>query len=104
MFLLLYEGGGNVVHCKKKSMAVIVKNKATGTKYVLLGAGFGAFKAATGGFLGGSLFPEEDEGTFHKVAVSDFNGAIHWMNDHEFAVVEVDGIPIHELKEKYKDY
>ena len=34
-------------------MAIIVKEKETGARYVLLGTGFGAFKAARGGPLPG---------------------------------------------------
>lgn len=79
-------------------MAIIVKHKKTGEEYVLLGTGYGAFKASRPGLIGGSLFPEEEEGTYHMLAVSDFTGNIHWFEDEAFQVTEVDGIKLKELK------
>lgn len=81
-------------------MAIIVKHKATQEEYILLGTGFGAYKASKPGLIGGSLFPDEEEGTYTMMTVSDYNGNIHWMKDTEFLVIEIDGIKMKEFKSK----
>ena len=72
-------------------MATIVKSKADGEKYVLLGTGFGAYKATRPGVFFGNLLPAEHEGQITMVAVSDGQGTIRWTPSDELEVIEVDG-------------
>lgn len=50
-------------------MGIIVRDKKTHRKYILLGTGFGAYKAVRPSFFGGNLMPHEEEGTIATVAV-----------------------------------
>lgn len=72
-------------------MAIIVLHKPTQSQYVLLGTGYGAYKASRPSFFGGNLFPHEDEGSVAVVAVCDEEGTIIWFSPEELQVVEVDG-------------
>ena len=72
-------------------MATIIQSKKTGKKYVLLGTGFGAFKATRPGVFLGNLMPEEEEGQITMVAVCDGEGKIRWAQSDDLVVVEVDG-------------
>ncbi len=72
-------------------MATIVQTKKTGKKYVLLGTGFGAYKAARPDVFLGNLWPTEDEGQITMVAVCDGEGRIRWAQSDDLTVVEVDG-------------
>lgn len=78
-------------------MAIIVRHLKNGQEYVLLGAGFGAYKASRPSFFGGNLFPNEEEGTYRMVAVSDSNGKINWVYSNDLEVVEVDGVGIRDV-------
>ena len=73
-------------------MATIVKHKDTGEKYVLLGTGFGAFKATRPGIFFGNLLPQEESGELTMVAVCDRDGRIGWIHSEELTVVEIDGM------------
>ncbi len=72
-------------------MATIVQYKTDGKKYVLLGTGFGAYKATRPGVFFGNLLPNEEEGQTTMVAVCDPNGTIRWTHSEELIVLEVDG-------------
>ncbi len=72
-------------------MAVIVQARKTGKKYVLLGTGFGAFKATRPDLFFGNLMPKEEEGQITMVAVCDAEGKIRWAHSDDLIVVEVDG-------------
>jgi hypothetical protein len=50
-------------------MATIVQSKRDGKNYVLLGTGFGAYKATRPGVFFGNLIPDEDEGQITMAAV-----------------------------------
>lgn len=78
-------------------MSTIVKHRNTGQKYVLIGTGFGAYKAVAPSFFGGNLFPNEEEGTIAMVAVCDSNGDISWINSEYLQVVEIDEIKISQI-------
>ena len=52
-------------------MATIVRSKQNGKKYILLGTGFGAYKATRPGVFFGNLIPEEEQGQIKMVAVCD---------------------------------
>lgn len=72
-------------------MATIVQSKLDGKKYVLLGTGFGAFKATRPGVFFGNLVPEEEKGEITMVAVCDDDGQIRWTHSDALTVVKVDG-------------
>ncbi len=78
-------------------MAIVVKNKENNRKYILLGTGFGAYKAVRPSFFGGNLLPHEEEGTITIVAVCNYKGDIIWIESDKLQVIEVDGIKISEL-------
>jgi len=75
-------------------MATIVKHKESGKLFVLIGTGYGAYKAMLPGVFGGSLFPQEESAEIPLAAVSDRYGNILWMLTEELQVVEVDGRPV----------
>ena len=72
-------------------MATIVESTRTGKRYVLLGTGFGAYKATRPGVFFGNLNPNEEEGEFTMVAVCDPKGVIRWTHSDDLIVIEVDG-------------
>lgn len=78
-------------------MAVIVRVKNTEKNYILLGTGYGAYKAVTPSFLGGNLFPNEEEGTLPMAAVCDNKGDIVWLNSDSLQVIEIDGVRISDI-------
>jgi len=78
-------------------MKVIVRHKSTQKNYILLGTGFGAYKAVRPSFFGGNLFPHEEEGTIATVAVCDKTGNIIWINSDDLQVIEIDGVDISEI-------
>lgn len=79
-------------------MAIIVCHKKTNKKYILLGTGFGAFKAVRPSLLGGNFIPHEEEGNIKMVSVCDKNGNINWFYSNNLYVIQVDGINISEYK------
>lgn len=80
-------------------MATIVVHKQSGRKYVLIGTGYGAYKAMMPSMLGGTLFPHEEAKEIPVAAVSDRNGNILWLSTEELVVTEVDGTNISDLLE-----
>ncbi|MCC5910916.1 MAG: hypothetical protein JJT76_10820 [Clostridiaceae bacterium] len=78
-------------------MSVIVKDKNTNKTYILLGTGFGAYRAVSPSFFGGNLFPHEEEGTIATVAVCDSKGDIIWINSDDLQVIEIDGAKVSEI-------
>lgn len=78
-------------------MAIVVMNKESHKKYILLGTGFGAYKAVRPSFFGGNWIPHEEEGTIGIVAVCDYKGDIIWIESDKLQVIEVDGLKISEL-------
>ncbi|MDP5273874.1 hypothetical protein [Chengkuizengella axinellae] len=81
-------------------MATVVLHKPSGKRYILLGTGFGAYKASRPGFLGGDLFPHEEQDEIPVASVSDEFGNIQWVYTDELIVVEVDGKSIGDYAEK----
>lgn len=81
-------------------MATIVKLKATDTKFILIGTGYGAYKATRPSFFGGNLVPHEDEGTIQVAAVTNETGNIYWIPTEKLEVVEIDGVGIVEIAAK----
>jgi hypothetical protein len=78
-------------------MAIIVLHKDSGKHYVLIGTGYSFFKDSRPSFLGGSLFPHEEEGELKCAAISDENGTISWAQTDELEVIEIDGVRIREI-------
>jgi hypothetical protein len=78
-------------------MATIVKSKTSNKKYILLGAGLGAYKAVRPSFFGGNLFPHEEEGVVKSIAVCEANGDIIWLDSNDIQVVKIDGVDISEI-------
>ncbi|WP_079914572.1 hypothetical protein [Paenibacillus sp. 32352] len=75
-------------------MATVVRHKESGKTYVLVGTGYGAYKAMLPSVLGGSLFPHEESAEIPLAAVSDRYGNIIWMLTEELQVIEIDGQPV----------
>lgn len=84
-------------------MAIIVKHIITGRKYILLGAGFGTYKTTRPSFLGGDLFPNEEEGAYKMMAVCDKKGLIQWFEVENLRVVKVNGINVDDIEELDED-
>lgn len=81
-------------------MAIIVEDKRNQKRYFLLGAGFGAYKAIRPSFIGGNLFPHEEEGSVQMVSVCNSYGEIRFVECSLLRVVEIDGMSIKEISEK----
>ena len=72
-------------------MAVIVRHRESGAKYILLGAGFGAYKALRPGMFFGHLAPHEESGELPVALVCDAEGAATWVQSKNLEVLSVDG-------------
>ena len=72
-------------------MATIVAHKKNGGEYILLGAGYGAYKATRPSFFFGNLAPTEESGEHSLVLICDSTGEIGWVNSEDVKVVRVDG-------------
>ncbi len=72
-------------------MAVIVRHKKTNAEYILLGAGFGAFKALRPSFSLATLAPHEESGELPVALVCDEEGAAKWVRSENLEVLNVDG-------------
>ncbi|MDQ7095076.1 hypothetical protein REC12_15880 [Desulfosporosinus sp. PR] len=84
-------------------MAVIVVHRVTGQYYALVGTGYSFYKDSRPSFLGGVLFPHQEEGEFKGAAIADEQGSISWVHTSELKVIEVDGIKVGELLSPYAD-
>jgi len=72
-------------------MAVIVRrNGNPNDQFVLLGTGFGMFKAMRGATLG-DILSKQEEGEKALAALCGVNGRIVWADSSELTVVSVDG-------------
>nr|WP_150959579.1 hypothetical protein [Aneurinibacillus sp. XH2] len=87
---------------EENEMAVVVLHKPSGERYLLLGTGFGAYKAARPSLFGGNLFPHEEAGEIPAAAVCDELGNIHWFYTEELQVLEIDGMEVGRLYGKLK--
>lgn len=72
-----------------------VRSKRTEQEFVLLGAGYGMFRAQ--GQSGWGAIPSTREGDRGVVCVSDRNGEIFFVNSEELYVYSVDGKVITEI-------
>ena len=78
-------------------MAIIVEHLNTGKRAVLLGAGYGAYKASRPSAIFGSWAPVEDAADISMLAVTDESGAVLWCKSDEIKIVSVDGVAPSEL-------
>ncbi|MCM8535943.1 MAG: hypothetical protein NE334_08405 [Lentisphaeraceae bacterium] len=73
-------------------MATIVKHIETGKNLILIGCGFGAFKAGysnSSGFL--LTTTKTDSGELPMLALAFPNGEIHWCESKDVEVISIDG-------------
>lgn len=84
-------------------MAVVVQHKKTLKKFILLGVGYGTYKATRPSFIGGNLFPNEEAGETHVVAVCDKDGNIIWFSPNKLKVIEVDGVKLKNLSDVFDE-
>ncbi|NBI30546.1 hypothetical protein [Chengkuizengella marina] len=81
-------------------MATIVLHKPSNKKYIFLGTGFGAYKSSRSSFLGGDLFPSEEEGEYPVASVSDEFGQVKWVYTEDLQVLKIDGKSLDEYKDE----
>jgi len=72
-------------------MATIVVEKESRTRFVLVGSGYGAFKATRPGMFLGNWAPTETDGEFPLVLVCNSAGDLFWGQSSEFEILSVDG-------------
>lgn len=72
-------------------MAIIVKDKKDGEKYLLLGTGFGAYQSKKPNWFFGDLMADVDEGNFAMICVCTSKGKIGWLEYSDVVVDTVDG-------------
>lgn len=78
-------------------MATKVCYKPNGNIYLLLGVGFGAYKATRPSLFLGDWVPTEDEDEMEMVALCDARGKIGWASSADVQVVEIDGAAPQDL-------
>lgn len=81
-------------------MAIIVQHFETNKKFILLGTSYSHYKDSRPSFLGGNLFPHEEEGEYQLAAVCDEKGEIEWFSTSELTVIEVDGMAPNDVLRK----
>lgn len=81
-------------------MATIVKHLPSNKHYVLIGAGFGAYKSSRPTVFIANHVPKLDEGEITMAAVCDEIGKIKWVNSEEIEIIEVDGVSPNKLLNK----
>ena len=80
-------------------MATIVIHTPTGRRYVLIGAGFGAFQSKKPNWLLGDLMADTTEGQLAMTCVCDKSGDLRWVESAQLTVISVDGVSPTELLE-----
>jgi len=73
-------------------MAVVVRHKDSGDRYIVIGSGFGAFKASRPGVFFGNWNPVEESGEIPVVLVCNASGETAWIKSAMLEVVSVDGL------------
>jgi hypothetical protein len=74
-------------------MPIIVADKTTGERFILVGTGYAATETATPGVFLGNLSPDIKTKTIGVVAVCNGDGIIGWFSSADLVVVEIDGQP-----------
>ncbi len=77
--------------CHTEAMATIVQNINDGKNYVLLGSGYGAFRATAPSAFFGNLAPQTNKGELPLVLVTNASGETAWMYSNAIRVISVDG-------------
>jgi len=72
-------------------MATIVVHIKTNKRYVLIGAGFGAFQSKKPNWLLGDLMADTSEGQHAMACVCDRSGELRWVESAHLTIVAVDG-------------
>jgi hypothetical protein len=80
-------------------MAVIVKHRQSGERCILLGAGFGAYKATRPGAFFGNWSPVAGSGQLPVVLVCDAAGLSRWIKSDLLQVESVEGRSAGEVLE-----
>ncbi len=78
-------------------MTTKVRHKKSDKTYLLLGTGYGAFRAMAMANTLHALNPEIDEGEMGMIAVCDSNGTVRWIDHRMVEVIDIDGKTPHEL-------
>lgn len=72
-------------------MATIVVYRPTNAKYILLGTGFGAYRAERPSPIFGNLASNTTQGSQETVCICDTDGNIGWVNSSDVYVSSIDG-------------
>lgn len=72
-------------------MAVIVRHTESGSRYVFLGGGYGAWSSSRPSVWFGSARPDERSGDMRVALVCDENGHVAWVESECLVVESVDG-------------
>ncbi len=72
-------------------MATIVEHKETQMRFVLLGTGFGMYRAKAPNMLFGNLLPETEKGFEQVICACKPNGEILWLRAKDVKVISIDG-------------
>jgi len=71
-------------------MATIVEHKKDGRRYVLLGAGFGAYQSKKPNLIFGNLVGDVEEGIYEMLCTCDASGKIYWFLSSTLRIVSID--------------
>ncbi len=82
-------------------MATIVKHNITNVKYILIGAGFGAYQSKGHSGVETGLITDAEEGTMELLCVCDSKGKIQWMDSENMTVFSVYDVEFHLLTGYY---
>ena len=77
-------------------MATIVVYRPTNAKYILLGTGYGAYRAERPSPIFGNLASSTTQGSQETVCICDGDGNIGWVNSSDVYVNSVDGLSVRE--------
>ena len=72
-------------------MAVIVTLEDSKERYVLLGTGYGSYKALKPNWFWGNLVADKDEDSYPVAALADRWGKVGWTTTENLSVVSIDG-------------
>ena len=73
-------------------MPVIVAERTSGARYLLVGTGYAATESATPGIVFGNLSPNVECRVYGMVALCDLEGNIGWTSSDNVVVVAIDGL------------
>ena len=73
-------------------MATKVEHVTTGKTFILLGTGFGSYKATRPSVFFGNWAPSEEEGSSPMAAVCNEKGEILWVDSADLKVITIDGV------------